>query len=339
MIEIDGSLGEGGGQILRTALTLSALTRKPFRIYNIRANRPKPGLQHQHLAAVNAVRALSNAVTKGAHLGSTELYFEPRGIVEQGEFDFDVGTAGSTTLILQTLLPIMVNRKISVTIRGGTDVPKAPTIDYIRLVFLKVLEKIGLKAEVTLVQRGHYPEGGGIIKLDNVRGNLERFDLTERGRLLEIRGISHVSSLPSHIAHRQKTSAEAKLKHLNVPINIEVDVRTGERSRGSGIALAAIAEKSVVGSDYLGEKGLLAETVGERAALNLLEDLNVNAALDRHMGDMMMIYAVLTKGKYTASELTTHARTNAEIIRKFVEGVDIVIAGEKPFTFEARPRP
>lgn len=339
MIEIDGSLGEGGGQILRTALTLSALTRRPFRIYNIRANRPKPGLQHQHLTAVNAVKTLTNAITRGAQLGSTELYFEPKGLVEEGEFEFNVGTAGSTTLILQTVLPLIVNRKISITIRGGTDVPKAPTIDYIRLVFLKVLEKIGLRAEVTLVQRGHYPEGGGIVKLSNVRGNLERFDLTERGRILEIRGISHVSLLPSHIAYRQKTSAETKLRQLNVPISIEIDVGTGGKSRGSGIALAAIAERSIVGSDYLGEKGLPAETVGERAALNLLEDLSVNAALDRHMGDMMMLYAALAKGKYTASELTSHARTNAEIIKKFVEDTEIIIRGEKPFAFEARSRP
>ncbi len=339
LIEIDGSFGEGGGQILRTALTLSALTGKPFRIYNIRANRPKPGLQHQHLTAVRAVKTLTNAVTKGDHLGSTELYFEPRKVIEKGEITLDVGTAGSVTLILQTILPLMINRKITVTISGGTDVPKSPTIDYIRLVFLRLLERIGIRANLILIRRGHYPEGGGAIKVSEVTGNLEPFDLTERGKLNEIIGISHVSSLPEHIAQRQKASAESKLKSLNVPISIELDVRQGERSKGSGIALAAITERSVLGSDSLGEKGVPAEVVGERAANDLLEDLNTSAAVDRHMGDMLMLYASLAKGRYTASFLTNHARTNAEIIKKFITDVEIIVRGEKPFWFEARPKP
>lgn len=132
MIEIDGSFGEGGGQILRTSLTLSSLTKKPFRIYNIRANRPKPGLQRQHLTAVNAVKILTNATVKGDYVGSTELIFSPGDIQEKGDFVFDIGTAGSTTLILQTILPLLLNRKLTVTIKGGTDVPKSPSIDYIR---------------------------------------------------------------------------------------------------------------------------------------------------------------------------------------------------------------
>jgi RNA 3'-terminal phosphate cyclase (ATP) len=335
IVEIDGSFGEGGGQILRTSLTLSVLTGTPFRMFNIRKNRPKPGLQHQHLTAVKVVKALSNAITKGDFLGSEELYFEPKGIVDRLDYRFDVGTAGSVTLILQTVLPLMINRNISLTLIGGTDVPKAPTIDYIRLVFLPLLERLGLKAKVELIRRGHYPEGGGEIRISDVRGELSRFELINRGKILRIEGISHVSSLPDHIATRQKTSAESLLKELGVPVNISIDVRSGERSKGSGIALAAITENSVLGADSLGERGVRAETVGETAARTLLEDLKSGAAVDRHMSDMLMLYAALARGSFTGAELTSHAKTNAEVIRKFLN-IDYEISGSKPFTFRVR---
>jgi RNA 3'-terminal phosphate cyclase (ATP) len=335
VVEIDGSFGEGGGQILRTSLTLSALTGTPFRIYNIRKNRPKPGLQHQHLLAVKAVKTLTNAVTRGDNLGSTELYFEPKGLVEKCECKFDVGTAGSVTLILQTILPLMINRNHIITLTGGTDVPKAPTVDYIRLVFFPLLEKIGIKAKLELFSRGHYPEGGGQVRISDVRGQIEKFELLSPGKLLEIRGISHVSSLPDHIAQRQKSAAESALKALGVPIKIDLDIRQGERSKGTGIALAGITEHSLLGSDALGERGVRAEEVGERAAKALIDDLKTNAAVDRHMSDMLMLYAALGKGSYTGAELTSHARTNAEVIRKFLK-VDYEIKGERPFLFRIR---
>jgi len=304
-------------------------------MFNIRKNRPKPGLQHQHLTAVKVVKALTKAVTKGDFLGSEELYFEPKGIVDRLDYRFDVGTAGSVTLILQTVLPLMINRNISLTLIGGTDVPKAPTIDYVRLVFLPLLERLGLKAKVELIRRGHYPEGGGEIRISDVRGELSRFELMNRGKVLRIEGISHVSSLPDHIATRQKTSAESLLKELGVPINISTDVRSGERSKGSGIALAAVTENSVLGADSLGERGVRAETVGESAARTLLEDLKSGAAVDRHMSDMLMLYAALARGSFTGAELTSHAKTNAEVIRKFLN-IDYEISGSKPFTFKVR---
>ncbi|BAB65566.1 RNA 3'-terminal phosphate cyclase [Sulfurisphaera tokodaii] len=336
MIEIDGSFGEGGGQILRTSLTLSALTKKPFRIYKIRANRPKPGLQRQHLTAVEAVKKLTNAKVKGDFVGSTELVFEPEDIVEKGDFEFDVGTAGSVTLILQTILPLLINRNIKVTIKGGTDVPKSPSIDYIRLTFLSLLEKIGIRVNLILIRRGHYPEGGGEIKITEVKGNPSSFSLMERGELLMIKGISHVSSLPSHIAERQAKSAkEFLLSKIKIPVEIEIDVRENERSKGSGIALTAIFEKTFLGSDSLGEKGKRAEIVGEEAAKSIYEEIISNATVDRHMSDMLMLYASLYYGEYIGSELTSHARTNSEIIKKFLN-VNIQISGEKPFIFRAK---
>ncbi|BFH73642.1 RNA 3'-terminal phosphate cyclase [Sulfurisphaera javensis] len=336
MIEIDGSFGEGGGQILRTSLTLSALTKKPFKIYKIRANRPNPGLQRQHLTALEAVKILTNAKVKGDKLGSTEVIFEPQNIIEEGEFMFDVGTAGSVTLILQTILPLLLNRKVKVTIRGGTDVPKSPSIDYIRLTFLPLLEKIGIKVSLDLIKRGHYPEGGGEIRVSQVVGNPSRFSLLQTGKLIKIKGISHVSSLPSHIAERQAKSAKEYLQSkLNVPIDIDLDIREKEISKGSGITLTAIYENTYLGSDSLGEKGKRAETVGEEAAKLLFEEIKSNATVDKHMGDMLMLYASLFSGEYIGSILTMHAKTNAEIIKKFLN-VEIEIKGEKPFFFKAR---
>lgn len=331
MIEIDGSFGEGGGQILRTSLTLSALTNKPFLIYNIRANRPKPGLQRQHLTAVKVVKTLTNAETKGDELNSTKLEFKPRGIVESGDFFFDISTAGSITLIIQTILPLMLNRKIKIRIRGGTDVPKSPSIDYIRFTFLDILRRISITAKVELLRRGHYPEGGGEVVISDVKGDPHEFNLTDPGKLLKIEGISHVSNLPDHIAKRQADSAKKILQKLGVPVNISLDIRTHERSKGTGIFLNAISEKSCLGSDSLGEIGKRAEVVGEEAANQLLEDLETKASVDRHMSDMLMLYAGLFKGEYTGAQLTLHAKTNLEVIKKFLNFRNVELKGEKPF--------
>mgnify|MGYP001772517502 CR=1 FL=1 len=338
MIEIDGSFGEGGGQILRTSLTLSAITKKPFRIYNIRAKRPKPGLQRQHLTAVEAVKTLTNAKVKGDYVGSTELIFEPQDIVEGGNFTFNIGTAGSVTLVFQTILPLLLNRKIEVKLIGGTDVPKSPTIDYIRLVFLPLLQKIGISGEIIVNKRGHYPEGGGEVIVRNFRARPSSFSITNFGKLLKIVGISHVSSLPSHIAERQKSSAISKLSKLGVEISIDLDVRQNEISKGSGITLSAIGENSIIGADSLGERGKRAEVVGEEAAEALIKELKSGGATDSHMGDMLMLYASLYGGEYTSSFLTEHAKTNAEVIKKFLP-VEIEISGNSPYLFKAKSRP
>jgi RNA 3'-terminal phosphate cyclase (ATP) len=335
MIEIDGSFGEGGGQILRTSLTLSAITGIPFRIYNIRAKRPKPGLQMQHLTAVRVVKTLCNAQVRGDNLGSLEIEFIPGKVVENGEFYFNVGTAGSITLILQTVIPIILNKKIKIRIRGGTDVPKAPTIDYIRLIFLQILSRIGIKGKIELIKRGHYPEGGGEIVAYDFAGEGDTFSMLDLGRIERVIGISHVSSLPEHIAIRQAEAAKRILSKLSVPISIDIDIRTNEISKGSGIALAIIGENSIMGSDALGEKGKRAEEVGEESAKKLLEDYNSKAAVDRYMSDMLMIYASLFGGEYSGAELTSHAFTNYQIIKMFLKS-DISVYGKKPFKFVAK---
>lgn len=334
MIEIDGSFGEGGGEILRTALTLSAITKKPFKIYNIRARRENPGLQRQHLTAVRVIGQLCDAEIKGDYLGSKELIFVPREIRENIEITADVTTAGSVTLIAVSAIPIIINRRIKIRLTGGTDVPKSPSIDYIRLVYMEILKKIGIEGQVSLIRRGHYPKGGGIIELYDFRGNGSEFVIDSLGKVEEIKGIAHVSSLPSHIAEREAKAAKDVLeKEFNVRIDIKLDVRQGE-SEGTGITLAGYG-RSVMGSDSLGERGKRAEKVGEEAAVKLLSDIRTGAGVDRYMSDMLMIYAALYGGKFTGAEYTMHAKTNAEIIKKFLD-VKIEIKEGKPFIFSAR---
>lgn len=334
MIEIDGSFGEGGGEILRTSLTLSALTGKPFRIYNIRAKRENPGLQMQHLTAVRVVKQLCNADVKGDYLGSKELIFVPRAIQENSEITANVTTAGSVTLIAVAAIPVIINRKVKLKLIGGTDVPKSPSIDYLRLVYMEILKKIGIEGKISLIKRGHYPKGGGMIELSDFKGKGQEFVIDHIGEIKEIKGIAHVSSLPSHIAEREAKAAKDVLeKSIATKINIELDIRQGE-SEGTGITLAAYGD-SVMGADALGERGKRAEKVGEEAAINLLNDIKTGAGVDRHMSDMLMIYAALYGGKFTGAEYTMHARTNAEIIKKFLN-VKIEIKEGKPFTFIAK---
>ncbi len=332
---IDGSFGEGGGQILRSSLSLSAVLGRPFRIVNIRARRRNPGLQQQHLTAVLALKELTGAEVEGAYKGSTELSFRP-GTVKCGSFTFDIGTAGSTSLVIQALLPALALSRCGsrVVIRGGTDVPMAPPIDYVRFVMLPVLSKLGVDADVVLVRRGHYPRGGGEVVL-TVRptDGLRAVVLAGFGKLVEVRGLSHAVRLPRHVAERQAQAAERNLKGLGVPIGISVEShppdRDPHRGPGSGIVLWALSDQgNVIGADSLGERGKPAEAVGEEAARRLVEELGPGCAVDSHMGDMLIPYIALAHGRSTicVSRLTTHAATNIYVVERFL-GVKFQVEG------------
>ncbi len=341
MIVIDGSFGEGGGQILRTSVALSAVTMKPIKIINIRAKRRPPGLRRQHLTAVLAVGKLVDAEIKGAEVGSTELVFIPRRRVA-GEFYFDIGTAGSIPLVLQAVIPasLFAPGEVRITIRGGTDVPMSPPIDYMRFVFKPLIERMGANFNIILKRRGHYPKGGGLVELHvKPLKNLRPLEILERGAVKEIRGLSHCVRLPKHVAERQAKAAKEFLSRFGYEAKIDLEwyepSRDPHLGPGSGIVLWAITENSILGGDSIGKKGKRAEVVGEEAARKLVEDLSTKKALDRHMSDMIIPYMALACGtsEVSGARLTMHAWTHIHIVKKILPEIRFEIEGEmeKPF--------
>lgn len=323
MLEIDGSYGEGGGQILRTALSLSCLLGKPFRMFNIRKNRRKPGLMPQHLTGVRAAALLSGASLEGDSQGSTELVFGPRG-VKPGAYHFDIGTAGSTSLLMQTLLPPLIfgGEASTVSVKGGTHAPLSPPFHYLREVFLPMLKCLGIQVEATIESYGFYPRGGGVVRFAVAPADaVKTLDLTERGRLLAIRGVSAVGNLPLSIAERQRRSLmEALAGRLEgVPIEVEL-AEAPTPGQGTFVFVAARFEGVLAGASALGARGKRAETVGEEAAREFLNYYRSGACLDAHMADQLVLYLALARGasRFTASALTLHLSTNLWVIGQFL---------------------
>ncbi|MEM3833084.1 MAG: RNA 3'-terminal phosphate cyclase [Thermoprotei archaeon] len=348
MILIDGSFGEGGGQILRVAVGLAALAKKPIEIINIRMKRDPPGLRPQHLTAVKAVASLVNAHVEGLEVGSTKIRFIPRGI-SSGNFIFDIGTAGSVSLVLQALLPVLAFTKtpVNVTLKGGTAVPWSPPITYIEKVLLPLLSRMGLKAEIKIIKHGFYPKGGGIVNITVYPvSQLKPIELTEQGNVQQIRGISLSARLPSHIAKRQAQSAEKILREHLGDINININViYSGPEvdnvlSPGTFIVLFAETDKDVIiGSDALGEKGKPAEKVGEEAALKLMNEIKNSATVDVHMGDQLIPWMALANGtsKIKVSNFSLHAYTCIYITKQILGG-EFKVQGElnKPSIIEVK---
>ncbi|AHL23670.1 RNA 3'-terminal phosphate cyclase [Thermococcus nautili] len=326
-VEIDGSYGEGGGQILRTAVALSVITGKPVRIHRIRANRPNPGLRPQHLHGILALKKLSNARVKGAKVGSTVLEFVP-GRAEPKHIKVPIKTAGSITLVLQALLPAMAFVGGSFEVTGGTDVPWSPSVDYLRHVTLFALEKMGLRAEIELRRRGHYPKGGGLVL-----GRVERWEERKPLVALEWRkierfaGISHATNLPAHVAERQAKSAEEKLRSLySVPVEIEREV-SRSLGPGSGIVVWAETDSLRLAGDALGKRGKPAEVVGREAAEELIEQLTPRKAVDRFLGDQLIPFMAFTGGEIGVAEITNHLVTNVWVVEQFL-GRTFEVEGE-----------
>ncbi len=348
VIEIDGSMGEGGGQILRTSVALSAVTLRPIRIYNIRAKRKNPGLRRQHFTAVKALAEMTDATVKGLEVGSTELEFYPRRL-KGGNFRFDIGTAGSVSLVLQAITPaaLFAPEPVKVWLRGGTDVPMSPPIDYLRFVFYPLLERFGVEWDLVLKKRGHYPKGGGVVEfsIPNPPRRLNPWGEVERGEVIKVRGLSHCVKLPKHVAERQAKAAEELLRNSGIE-NVDIDLEWYPRERdphlgpGSGIVLWAITEKSILGGDSLGARGKPAERVGEEAAVKLLEDLSTGMALDRHMSDMIIPYLALSCGEAEVggARLTMHAWTHVKVVEKILPEAELKLEGEleKPFKLKVK---
>jgi len=347
LIEIDGSMGEGGGQILRNAVALSAVLMKPIRVCNIRARRSNPGLRPQHLTGVKAVAALSSAEVSGLQVGSREIIFKPRRL-GAGRFSFDAGTAGSTTLILQSLMPAMAfsSGPVEVELRGGTNNPMAPPVEYFNMVLIPTLEKMGCRFEITLLRRGFYPRGGGVVEArSRPIDKLSPIRLIESGGVKRIRGLSYSCRLPSHIVERMAATAERILRSRGYDVVIERQpLAPGDKAcsldPGCGIILVAELESgALLASDSLGRLGVPAERVGEEAAGDLLRQIDSHAPVDRHLGDQLVIWAALADGvsEYRVSELTLHAVTSIELCR-LISGAEAEVVGElgKPATIRIR---
>jgi RNA 3'-terminal phosphate cyclase (ATP) len=331
MIEIDGSYGEAGGQILRTALALSCLLGKPFRIFNIRKGRSKQGLMPQHLACVRALATISGASVRGDAVSSTELIFVP-GKTKPGDYEFDIGTAGSTSLLLQAILPALAfaGKRSALTLKGGTHVPFSPPFHYISEVFIPTLRTIGINADISVKSYGFYPKGGGEVKVKVFPpGQVRPVNLTDRGDINRITGISGVVNLPTGIAERQRNAClEALSPH---GIHAEITLLTAE-AFGQGTFLFLEAESAVctAGFSALGERGKRAEAVGKEAAEELLNYYYTGACLDHHLADQVVLYLALAgaSSSFTTSRITDHIITNLWAIEKFA-GLKYLIEGEK----------
>jgi RNA 3'-terminal phosphate cyclase (ATP) len=335
MIEVDGSFGEGGGQVLRTAIALAAVLSKDIHVFNIRAGRAEPGLRPQHMTGVKAAAELCSSELEGLRVGSTEFTFRP-GKLRAGTFRFDVGTAGSVTLVLQTLMPVLAFTpgNVQLEITGGTDVKWSPPIDYLRLVTLPILRKIGYHAELEIVRRGHYPKGGGLVKFSTEGAStLDYLSHKTPSPISKIYGISHATALPRHVADRQAAAARKNLeeaKLLSPSIDIEVAEDRSQLGSGSGIVLSAETQDgTILGADALGERGRPAEEVGLTAGKILVEEVESKATLDRHMGDIIIPYLALAEGisDVSVSRVTQHVQTNVKVA-EWLTGVRFNLEGE-----------
>jgi RNA 3'-terminal phosphate cyclase (ATP) len=332
MLELDGSFGEGGGQILRTSLALSLLTGKSFHLRNIRAGRPKPGLQPQHLMSVRAAATVGRAQVVGAALHSTALVFEP-GAVTAGNYRFAIGTAGATGLVLHTLyLPLALRGGAASTLilEGGTHVSTSPCFHFLDMTWRAYMRLLGLELHLDMRRPGFYPRGGGRVEVRiEPCPRLRGVHILERGEVSSASGFSAVAGLPEEIAKRQARRAFNRLKQAG----LKVDLREESWADGPGTVLAVVLDSQPVPTLFfgLGARGKRAERVADEAVEQALAYLNASpAVVDAHSADQLALPLALAEGPsaYRVAEVTRHLETNIAVIRRFVDR-EIVCEGER----------
>ncbi|WP_048058114.1 RNA 3'-terminal phosphate cyclase [Methanothermococcus okinawensis] len=315
IVIIDGSYLEGGGQIVRTAVSLSAITQKPVRIINIRKKRKNRGLAHQHVACIKAVKKLCNAEVDGLYVSSETLEFYPNKVVSK-DFKIDVETAGSVSLVIQTLLPLalVIDKPVNVIIKGGTNVKNAPPIDYVKNITLDILSKMGYCGNVDIIKRGFYPEGGGEVKLKIRPSTLKPVDLVELTNNKYVEGIVFNQNLDESISKRIRKSATDVLMKNGYMANIKI-----ENTKGISTGVGIFLKCGTVGAQCLGERGLRSEMVGKIAVENLLSEIKTGMALDKYMGDQIIPFLYYSKSTVGVSEITNHTLTNIYVVERFLD--------------------
>ncbi len=348
MIKLDGNYGEGGGAITRVALAMSTLTGKAFEVDNIRKGRPNPGLKAQHLCAIEGVKKLCNAKVEGNFLKSEYLKYEPKNI-EGKTISLEIGTAGSTSLVLQSLLlpSMFADKKVRIKLTGATSGKWAMPFDFFKEIFIPQIRKFCDKIDVELIRRGYYPKGGGKIEvkirpkyklsdfnsfnefLEHIRKESKKIDLLEQGYLIQVKGVSHASYdlQKAEVAERQAKAAKLILSKLNVPIQIRTEYANTD-STGSGITLWVIFSTDKeeidfdnpirIGADSLGEKGKRAEEVGKEAAERLIKEINYKAPVDKYLADNLIPFIALFGKQIKVSQITNHCLTNIYVVEQFL---------------------
>jgi RNA 3'-terminal phosphate cyclase (ATP) len=330
MLEIDGSYGEGGGQILRTSLSLACALRRPVRIVNIRKNRKRPGLMPQHLTCVNALKKICDANVKGNEKGAVELLFEPEK-ARPGNYVFDIGTAGSTSLLLQAILPplLFAEGNCRITLRGGTHVPCSPAYHYMEDVFIPMLRRLGLTVTVEIERSGFYPRGGGEIICETAPAReIKGFVLEKRRTIKRVSGLSAVAGLPRGIAERQKKACLQMIAADGIDGVIET-VSVSALGKGTFIFIKAEDDTCHAGFSSIGERGKRAEKVGSEAARDFLDYYRTMACLDPHLADQIVVYLAMAQGRslFSTSKITVHLLTNLWVIGRFLN-ITCNISGE-----------
>jgi RNA 3'-phosphate cyclase len=321
LLSINGAFGEGGGQILRSSVTLSAILGKPVRIYNIRSRRRHPGLKHQHFSAVKAVAQLCNARVENLEVGSDKIVFIPNRVSSNLK-EVNIGSAGSITLILQAIIPVAIfgNNEIEVKIIGGSYVKWSPTLNYFRFVIIPIYRAIGIDIDLEVIKRGYYPVGGGIIKIRikpvSKLNNLNLFSSI----ICSSRIISVASLLPKSVAERQIKSVLNYLSNEKIDFSESTAVVENSCSPGTSLLIYMVNKNGpFIGADSIGEKGKPSEKIGQEVAEDFLKILRVGAPIDSHIGDMIVPLLSLVKKESVLflPKVTEHLITNLYISQQF----------------------
>ena len=321
-MKIDGSFGEGGGQILRTSLVLSTILQQPVEIQNIRAGRKKPGLRPQHLMCVKALSTVTSAHMKGAEPGSMRLYFEPRQL-RGGIYALDIGTAGSTGLVLQAMMPglLLADGPSKLTITGGTHVPWSPCFHYLHEVFIPALKEMGCSVSLELARWGWYPKGGGrVVASISPVAKFCAMERTGRGKLNDISVLSAVSNLPRSIGERQRDRVLKRLATEGYdPSRVEL-ADAPSPGIGTVVFMRVEFENGAAGFTSLGKRGKPAEKVADDACSDFFEFRASGAAVDHFLADQLVLYMALAKGRSSlfAGRITKHLVTNIWVIEQFL---------------------